>query len=413
MGFLATPARRRVLFTAYYFVEGAPIGFLWWSLPSVLQAQGVGPERIGALLGWLVLPWALKWLWAPLVDLLQGPAWTLRGWIGAAQVGMVLSLAPLLLDAQFLRSDLLVACLCAHAMFAATQDAAIDALMIRTTTPAERGQLAGWMQVGMLTGRSLLGGGALLVLPRLGERAIVLALLLVVAAGLGLLALYRAPLPARDASTTRARDLAAHLRAALARRTTWIGLAFAALAGAGFEALGAFAGPVLTELAGGKTDVAGRFFLTHAVLAMAAGGVAGGWLTDRLGPRRGTVLAGLFLGAATLATSAALGLGLADGAQALVPWLTAAYVAIGWFTAASYALFMSWTDERLGATQFSAYMGATNLCEAWAAAAAGRMIPRLGHATTFGALSGIGLLALALTALARPRGSGARELRRT
>jgi predicted MFS family arabinose efflux permease len=78
-------------------------------------------------------------------------------------------------------------------------------------------------------------------------------------------------------------------------------------------------------------------------------------------------------------------------------------VAIGWFTAASYALFMDWTDPRLGATQFSAFMGATNLCESWTAAVAGRMIPRYGYGASFGVLATIGALSLLLLTLTRSR----------
>ncbi len=405
MNLTDTPRGRRVLFTAYYAVEGAPIGFLWWALPSLLRSADVSTERIGALLAWLVLPWALKWLWAPLVDLLQGPHWSLRGWIGVTQVGMVSTLLPLLLAEDFLTSDLLVPCLLAHAVFASTQDAAIDALMIRTTETAERGQLSGWMQFGMLLGRSLLGGGALLVVAETGPRALIAVLVGVVVAGLGLLVTYRAPLPERRRSTSASggvvRDFGMHARSALARPTTWIGLAFAALGGAGFEALGAFAGPLLTERAGGATDVAGRFFLIHAVVAMAIGGIAGGRLTDRIGARRGALLAGFVLGVSILATSAAIEWQTFTGPDALLPWLTAVYVAIGWFTAASYALFMDWTDERLGATQFSAFMGATNVCESWSAAAAGRWIPQVGYGATFGVLATIGLAALTLLSLAR------------
>ena len=413
MDLARTPIGRRLLFGAYYFVEGAPIGFLWWSLPAILRANGLGTGRIGALLGWLVLPWALKWIWAPLIDRFQGPAWTLRGWIGGAQVGMALALLPLLRETDWLRSDLLIGCLFAHAVFAATQDAAIDALMIRTTRADERGQLAGWMQLGMLAGRSLLGGGALLVLSRVGERALVIGLLGVVALGLGLLPLYRAPLSENDGAARRRLDFKTHARSALARPTTWIALAFAALAGAGFEAVGAFAGPLLTERSGGAaagatagaTWLAGRFFLVHAVVGMALGGIVGGRITDRLGARRGTVLAGILLGLTILATAAATEIGSASGARTLVPWLTATYTAIGWFTAASYALFMQWTDARLGATQFSAYMGATNLCESWSAAAAGRLIPRLGYGVAFGVLATLGLAALTLLSLA-PRANG-------
>ena len=58
--------------------------------------------------------------------------------------------------------------LMAHAFFAATQDVAIDALAVTTTAPEQRGWLNGAMQAGMLLGRSLFGGGAILIAHRFG-----------------------------------------------------------------------------------------------------------------------------------------------------------------------------------------------------------------------------------------------------
>ena len=82
---LSTRRGRRGLFAALYFLEGAPIGFLWWALPPALRAGGRPVDEIAALLAVLALPWALKVLWAPLVDVLRGSRWTERGWITAAQ----------------------------------------------------------------------------------------------------------------------------------------------------------------------------------------------------------------------------------------------------------------------------------------------------------------------------------------
>lgn len=96
MNLLATPRGRRLLFLGLYFVEGAPIGFLWWALPTVIREAGGDVAQIGGLLSLLVLPWGLKFLWAPLVDVLRGPRCGFRSWIVAAQLAMTLSLLPLL-----------------------------------------------------------------------------------------------------------------------------------------------------------------------------------------------------------------------------------------------------------------------------------------------------------------------------
>ncbi|QDU66364.1 MFS transporter [Engelhardtia mirabilis] len=404
MNLLESRGGRRLLFSALYLCEGAPIGFLWWALPTLLRSRGVEADRIGSLLAWLVLPWAFKWLWAPMIDRLGNGRWGLRGWIAGAQIAMAATLLPLLRVDPLAHFELLVVALVAHAVCASTQDAAIDALMIRNTAPHERGRLSGWMQLGMLTGRSLLGGGALLVVGAVGERALVATLLAVLLGGLVLAAFYReADAVGSRAATQPAPALLPILLACLGQRRTWVGLAFAATAGAGFEALGAFAGPILSDLADGNTNVAGQFFLIHAVVAAALGGLVGGAVADRIGARRATGLVGVLLAVAVLTTAA--GISSVGSAGALVPHLTFAYATIGAFTAASYALFMDLTDPRVAATQFSAYMSATNLCESWAVAVAGGLIAVHGYASTLVAMAGVGVLALPLLLLLAPSGT--------
>jgi MFS transporter, PAT family, beta-lactamase induction signal transducer AmpG len=85
---------------------------------------------------------------------------------------------------------------------------------------------------------------------------------------------------------------------------------------------------------------------------------------------------------------------------------------VGAFTAASYALFMNLTDPRLGGTQFSTFMAATNGCESWSAAAGGRLAAGPGYPAAFVVLSGVSLAALALVGLigrATSRRAGQRD----
>lgn len=101
----------------------------------------------------VILPWAFKFLWAPLVDVLRGPRWGRRGWVVSTQVLMGLSLLPLaVLDWQS-SLGLLFGLLLLHAFAAATQDVAIGAWAISITPPEELGAINGWMQSGMLVGR--------------------------------------------------------------------------------------------------------------------------------------------------------------------------------------------------------------------------------------------------------------------
>jgi predicted MFS family arabinose efflux permease len=76
--------------------------------------------------------------------------------------------------------------------------------------------------------------------------------------------------------------------------------------------------------------------------------------------------------------------------------LAAMYLAVGLFTAASYALFMDLSDPRIGGTQFSAFMSATNACESWSAWAGGRLTAGAGYPSAFLVMSAASLLALPL-----------------
>lgn len=212
----ATRGGRRLLFAALYFSEGAPIGFLWWALPTRLRLAGVPIEDITLLTSLLTIPWTFKFVWAPLVDACRSRRWTRRSWVIATQIAMGASLVPLAgldLAAAF---DAVLWLLLAHAFAAATQDVAIDALAVATVPPSERGDVNGWMQAGMLAGRSLLGGGALVVAATVGDTALIAVLAATIWVSLGLL-VWAGPEPVQqDVSNPRqaVRQLGVHLAGA-------------------------------------------------------------------------------------------------------------------------------------------------------------------------------------------------------
>jgi MFS family permease len=188
------------------------------------------------------------------------------------------------------------------------------------------------------------------------------------------------------------------LRVAFGRRTTWVGLGFALISAAAFEATGQLAGPFLVDR-GVPGETIGVFFGGFVVGATLTGGLIGGALSDRWGRTRsvGFFLAGFVVMIACLS--------LADltsaNATVLMAGLTGMYVFVGLFTAASYALFMDLTDPRLGGTQFSTYMAATNGCESWSAWAGGRIAGTSGYPAAFLAMSAASLASLLFLGLLR------------
>lgn len=369
--------RRWLLFAALYFAEGAPIGWLWWALPSQLRQAGLEVSEITALTAALAIPWTLKFLWAPLVDVLRTPRFGFRGWLVAAQLGMATCLVPLLFLDPIHQWGAVTACLLLHAFCAATQDVAIDALAIHTVPTGERGRLNGAMQLGMIGGRLAFSTGLLFAAARLGEDgrpatlehvlpfSVALLLGVLVATGIAAWFAPTVPVPASGPRirAQRRRYLRVALRSGRLRRLAL----FALVAGLGFEAAGALSGTWLVD-AGYDGDAIATFRLVTA-LAMAAGAVAGGIWADRSGSG----------GVAAVALPATAGLVALTAITGSVAAYALVYLVIGVFTAVSYALFMRASTGPFAASAFSAFMGLTNGCEAAAGWLAGQLHAAAGY----------------------------------
>jgi MFS family permease len=385
-----TTLRRRLFFAALYFSEGAPIGWLWWTLPSQLRQAGIAVDDITALTAALALPWALKFVWAPLVDVLQTRWFGLRGWLVTAQLGMVATLVPMLQLDPATHYDAVFGLLLLHAFCAATQDVAIDALAIRTVPVGERGTLNGAMQAGMIGGRVLFSSGVLYLAAGTGERLAVPMLLAVLCGTLLLVAFVKVD-PHRTARPPVPGRRRRYLTVLLRTGRFWRLLAFALLAGAGFEAAGSLSGSWLVDRGFGNGDIA-TFRLTSAGL-MAAGALLGGRLADARGARR-TCARWLVVLAVAIGLTAAID-GIASSGVTVLCY-AGVYFGIGAFTAASYALFMQNAAGPLAATVFSAFMGLTNACESWAGRLGGSLQVEHGYGVAWLALALLSIPALVL-----------------
>ncbi len=393
--------KRKLLFAALYLSEGAPIGFLWTAMPTRLKVSGIPLEQITWLTAVLVLPLTFKFAWAPLIDLLQSPRWSLKSWIVAAQSLMGLTLLSLLVFDPAADFNLLAMFLIVHAFAAATQDVAIDALCISVTDPTERGEINGWMQTGMLLGRAMLGGGTLVIGPYVGNAGVVGLLISVTMFSMILVVcMTTEPHDGSDSSSdvpadSRLRSVGISIRRALGERNTWVGLAFALTGGAAFKALEVLYGPFLIER--GYSDIeVGSFAALPMIGLMVAGSVAGGFLSDRFG-RRQFVAMSLILICLSVAALSAVDVAFKQQHTGnVLICLAAAAFGIGLFTAASYALFMDITHPAVAATQFSAFMGLTNGCESWSTWTAGKLVSEHGYPLAFLMLCTASLLSIGL-----------------
>jgi predicted MFS family arabinose efflux permease len=261
------------------------------------------------------------------------------------------------------------------------------------TDATERGTLNGWMQAGMLAGRAAMGGGALVLSSLIGDAAVVLVLVSITTLSGGLL--LGSVLPSHLAPSGhdgenpetiihRLKSVLSNMRAAMRGSRLWIGLVFALTGPAAFKAFEVVIGPFLIDRGLTQQEV-GKFTAVVMIGAMVFGSLVGGRLADRFS-RKGFVAVSLMFIVASLTT-----LAIADivteqsGGRFLLVLIAVTAFGIGLFTVATYAMFMDLTEPRIAATQFSAFMGATNGCESWSTLAIGQMIAGYGYA--FGILS--------------------------
>jgi MFS family permease len=143
-----------VLLALLYFAQGLPSGLIAKALPALLRDQGVSLSLIGFTSA-LALPWALKFLWAPLIDRYG----TRRQWLlGLNGLSMILMLVVASRDfASWIAvlPWLLATLFCANVV-SATQDIATDGYAVTRLKPEWRGlgnsiQVVGY-KIGMVAG---------------------------------------------------------------------------------------------------------------------------------------------------------------------------------------------------------------------------------------------------------------------
>ncbi|MGC5626981.1 MFS transporter [Georgenia sp. Z1344] len=151
---------RYPLLLALYVSQYLGIGFLFYGTASILREMGASLDSLAVLTS-LGMLWAIKFLWAPLIDRI-GPTWSgghYRTWLLVLQPACAAVLAAM----SFLTDigeqySLFVALTAIYVLASATQDIAVDALAVRLVRPGEREVVNGIQVSGSFVG-NILGGG--------------------------------------------------------------------------------------------------------------------------------------------------------------------------------------------------------------------------------------------------------------
>jgi subtilisin family serine protease/MFS family permease len=139
--------RRYTSLSILYFAQGIPAGFTSVTFLAYLSLNGTPPGELAALMVAISLPWTFKWIWGPVIDMIQIPKYGLRRpWILFAQTGMAVSLGGLLFVSDMnSQISLVTKILFVHNLFSSLQDVGVDALAVDILQPDEVAKANGFM----------------------------------------------------------------------------------------------------------------------------------------------------------------------------------------------------------------------------------------------------------------------------
>lgn len=384
----ANPAAVVFAVGGLYVAQSVIGGVTWTGLPAVLRDQGLSLDNVG-LLSLIALPWALKFLWAPMVERYRlPPVGRNRSGVIVA-VGGIISIAGLIVVGLLGPSPLapVLACLTIVALAAATVDIACDGYAVESLPRSQHGWANAAQVGGAYLGSAIGGGLFLLFVAGLGWTDAMWAMAALLAV-LGLPFLLRSQAVGASEERAHVPSLAAALRRPEIRR----GLLAAALYVVAQKTALMMLGPFLVDAG---LDLATLGLLNGAGSMVVGLGAAllGGALVRMLGARAVLVIA-LVLQALALGTFASRGLLFIDlplpVLLAVAVASSSGIMALGFV--ALYAQFMHWSDPRQGGVDFTLFQSMDALVSMVGGVAAGFVAEHLGYGVFF---AGAGLIALA------------------
>ncbi|NCN27801.1 MFS transporter [bacterium] len=352
------------LYFTLYFFEGAPIGLIWWTIPTLLSVNGIGVDVITTILAFATLPWALKFLLGPLADrfLYKNNHHALT--IVSLQGLMVLTLSWIALTG--VHSKLLSLMVVLLSVCSAAQDVVIDAWAIARVEEEHRGSVNGAMQAGMLSGKWIFGPGLLIALDQVDWRWATGGLILLICGNMSYLLLRYG----RDQKVIAPvlETLSYKSLSFITKRKFLILGVIALLSAFSLEAITGITTPLLIKQGFIETKVG--WLLSGTLFTMLLGGLLGGKLSDKFSAKTIFFWSGLCLAPIVILV------GLFDKTSAptlLVASLYLSYALVGAFTASSYAYYMEQAKGSMEATKFTFLMAITNLCESSSAYTTGQL----------------------------------------
>jgi len=414
---LSTTRGRFLTFGLMYISEGIPYGFTSTAMVAFMRTEGLSIEKIGMFVAALFLPWAFKWILAPIVDVVKLNRFGGRkAWIVICTTMMIVTLLVTAAIDFVENFQLLMIMIVINNIFGATQDVAIDSLAVSTLKEDERARGNGFMFGGQYLGIALGGGGAIFVYSIWGFNIALMFVSLLLLLNLIFIILFVQDPAAQNQVVQKEENTLADLLGTLSKfmrevylsffksgRGPKLGLLFSLLPVGCMALAYAILGTIEVDYGLSQTQIAEVSI--YNTISAAAGSIIGGVLADRFGQKK---MMGLFYLLTTIPTLvlafqiSKVGL-TAISIQLLFTVVIAHGFLFGMTFGVHAAIFMGMTNPAIAATQFTAFMAMSNLAISIANLWQGMVAERVGYAMVLYLDAFIMLIPLAVIPFLRTR----------
>ena len=404
---------RVITLCALYVAQGIPWGFITVTFVTFLAARGVGASELALLLTLGTLPWSVKFLWGPVIDRYQIPAYgRRRPWILLAQTGMMLMLGAMLFVPDPTNNVRTIAIMfLVYNIFTSLQDVSTDALAVDVLQPHEVEKVNSYMFTSKTVGGAIGGAGLGTIIVFTGLKGAIL-LQIPILAGLMIAPMMMTERPGERrfpwekkteegpeqedvaAANQNFADIFAKIRTALSLRSAYLSIVLSLTVSLHFLLIPVLPLLFVRELGwteAGFNATNGGWILALTVL----GYLVGGQLGRRFGGKKIIIYAALGTAFVTALW------GVSGQLWGSTVWMVGVWSLknFGWSVVMIniYSLMMKVTWGEVGGTQFTGYMAMMNLSAIIGYQLTGPLAERFDYPTLF--LIGAALQTLVILAV--------------
>lgn len=343
------------------FLSGLPLLLSFGTLSAWLREAGVDRSTIGlfALVG---LPYALKPIWAPLIDGLKLPFVTAllgrrRGWLIVSQVMLLFAIVNLAFSDPLNAPISMAVFAVLVAFFSASQDIVIDAYRIEILEEEQQGMGAAMVTYGYRAGMLMAGAGTLYLADYWSWTHAYLIMGLIIITG-SLLVLFSPEPDEMESPTIHKLGLGGWIYQFVVRpfldfssRPGWVLiLLFIVTFKLGDAFLSVMTNPFYIDLGFSKSEIA-EVTKLFGVLALGAGLFVGGIMIQKFGLLASLIITGVLQAVSNLAFAYQAASG--NDLEVLIFTIAIENVTGGMGTAAFVAYLSSLTNTAFTATQYA------------------------------------------------------------